>query len=93
MTAPGTGNMTPSTLDRLPKGVSAHWEAERERFDAASEVPDEAVTVAVSLDGVMVAMKDAQRAHTRAFAVRLSRGELCDARCSIKAPEVDVALH
>ena len=32
---------------------------------AASVVPDEAVTVAVSLDGVMVAMKDAQRAHTR----------------------------
>ena len=65
------GNMTPSksSLDRLPKGVSAHWEAERERFEgslrAASEVPDEAVTVAVSLDGVMVAMKDAQRAHTR----------------------------
>ena len=66
------GNMTPSksSLDRLPKGVSARWEANRERFEsalrAASMVPEEAVTVAVSLDGVMVAMKDAQqRAATR----------------------------
>ena len=67
------GKMTPSksSLDRLPKGVNARWEANRERFESASAlrvasvVPDEAVTVAVSLDGVMVAMKDAQRAHTR----------------------------
>ena len=65
------GNMAPSksSLDRLPKGVSAHWEAERERFEASlregSVVPEEAVTVAVSLDGVMVPMKDASRAATR----------------------------
>lgn len=65
------GNMTPSksSLDRLPKGVSARWEANRERFEASlrevSVVPEEAVTVAVSLDGVMVPMKDAQRARTR----------------------------
>ena len=65
------GNMAPSksSLDRLPKGVSARWEAERERFEASlragSVVPEEAVTVAVSLDGVMVPMKDAQRAGTR----------------------------
>ena len=65
------GNMTPSksSLDRLPKGVSARWEANREPFEsalrAASMVPEEAVTVAVSLDGVMVPMKDAQRACTR----------------------------
>ena len=65
------GNMTPSksSLDRLPKGVSARWEAGREGFEstlrAAAAVPDEAVTVAVSLDGVMVPMKDAQRAETR----------------------------
>ena len=65
------GNMAPSksSLDRLPKGVSAHWEAERERFEASlregSVVPEEAVTVAVSLDGVMVPMKDGQRAETR----------------------------
>ena len=65
------GNMTPSksSLDRLPKGLSAHWEANREAFEStlreAAAVPDEAVTVAVSLDGVMVPMKDAQRAKTR----------------------------
>ena len=56
------GNMTPSksSLDRLPKQLSEHWEAERERFEAAlraeETVPPEAVTVAVSLDGVMVPM-------------------------------------
>ena len=42
------------------------WEGQREAFEAAlregGEVPDEAVTVAVSLDGVMVPMKDAKRA-------------------------------
>ena len=65
------GNMTPSksSLDRLPKGVSARWEANRERFEASlrevSVVPEEAVTVAVSLDGVMVAMTDGQRAEKR----------------------------
>ena len=65
------GNMAPSksSLDRLPKGVSARWEANREPFESAlrgaSTVPEEAVTVAVSLDGVMVPMKDAQRARTR----------------------------
>ena len=65
------GNMAPSksSLDRLPKGVSARWEANREPFESAlrgaAVVPEEAVTVAVSLDGVMVAMKDAQRARTR----------------------------
>ena len=65
------GNMAPSksSLDRLPKGLSARWEAKREAFEStlreATVVPDEAVTVAVSLDGVMVAMKDAQRAEKR----------------------------
>ena len=49
--------------------MSAHWEAGREGFEASlregSVVPEEAVTVAVSLDGVMVPMKDGQRAETR----------------------------
>ena len=58
-----------SSLDRLPKGLSARWEANREQFESAlreaSVVPDEAATVAVSLDGVMVPMKDAQRAEKR----------------------------
>ena len=65
------GNMTPSksSLDRLPKQLSERWEAERERFEAAlraeETVPPEAVTVAVSLDGVMVPMKDGARKQKR----------------------------
>ena len=65
------GNMAPSksSLDPLPKGLGARWEAHRERFETAlreaSAVPEEAVSVAVSLDGVMVPMKDAQRAQKR----------------------------
>ncbi|MGH8570261.1 MAG: hypothetical protein ACREXU_20205, partial [Gammaproteobacteria bacterium] len=65
------GNMTPSksSLDRLPKQLSEHWEAERERFEATlraeETVPPEAVTVAVSLDGVMVPMKDGARTQKR----------------------------
>ena len=65
------GNITPSksSLDRLPKQLSKRWEAERERFEAAlraeQTVPREAVTVAISLDGVMVPMKDGRRAQKR----------------------------
>ena len=65
------GNMAPSksSLDRLPKGLGARWEANREAFEStlreAAVVPEEAVTVAVSLDGVMVPMKDARRAEKR----------------------------
>lgn len=65
------GNMAPSksSLDRLPKQLSGHWEAERERFEAAlraeEAVPPEAVTVAISLDGVMVPMKEGARAQKR----------------------------
>ena len=56
------GNMAPSksTLDRLPKALSARWEADREAFESTlrevSMVPDEAVTVV---------MKDPQRAEKR----------------------------
>ena len=62
------GQMTPSksSLDRLPKALGGQWEGQREAFEAtlraSSEVAQEAVTVAVSLDGVMVPMKDAKRA-------------------------------
>jgi len=54
--------LSKSSLDRLPKQLSECWEVERTRFEAmlrAQEtVPLKAVTVAVSLDGVMVPMKD-----------------------------------
>ena len=65
------GNMRPSksSLDRLPKRVSARWEAEREAFDASLRadaiIPHKTVTVAVSLDGVMTPMKDGERRRTR----------------------------
>jgi hypothetical protein len=65
------GNMTPSksTLDRLPKQLSIHWEAQRPHCEATLRqqevIPDEAVTMAVSLDGVMAPMKDGQRQAKR----------------------------
>jgi hypothetical protein len=65
------GNMTPSKspLDRLPKALSAHWEANRPRFEGAlrtqETVPPEAVSMAVSLDGVMVPMKEGKRQAKR----------------------------
>ena len=67
------GNMSPSrsSLDRLPKHLSSRWEQERERFEDALradtlEVPAEAATLAVSLDGVMAPMKDGDRQAKRA---------------------------
>jgi hypothetical protein len=61
------GNMTPSksTLDRLPKALSVHWEAQRPHFEATlrqqEAIATEAVAMAVSLDGVMAPMKDGER--------------------------------
>lgn len=68
------GNMQPSksSLDRLPKLLSTNWEARREDFEATlrgqETVPPEAVTLSVSLDGVMVPMKDGERPAKRANA-------------------------
>lgn len=68
------GGMKPSksSLDRLPKEVSARWEKERLGFEQAlreeEQVPKEAVTAAVSLDGVLVPMKDDEREEKRARA-------------------------
>jgi hypothetical protein len=66
------GNMCPSksSLDRLPKHLSERWEGQREDFEAnlreQLEVPEQAVTVTVSLDGVMTPMKDGGREALRA---------------------------
>jgi hypothetical protein len=63
--------MTPSksTLDRLPKALSVHWEAQRPYFEATlrqqETIPEEAVSMAVSLDGVMAPMKDGNRQAKR----------------------------
>ncbi|MGH8523360.1 MAG: hypothetical protein ACREXY_03860 [Gammaproteobacteria bacterium] len=65
------GNMHPSksSLDRLPKQLSERWEAARAAFESVlreqERVPMEAVTMAVSLDGVMVPMTDGARRQKR----------------------------
>ena len=66
------GGMSPSksSLDRLPKQLSTTWEARREDFEATLLqqlcVPEDAVSVAVSLDGVMAPMKDGGKKEKRA---------------------------
>lgn len=65
------GNMAPSksTLDRLPKALNTHWEPHRVCFETQlrdeESVPTEAVSMGVSLDGVMVPMKDGDRQGKR----------------------------
>jgi hypothetical protein len=66
------GSMTPSksSLDRLPKLLAERWNDDRKGFEAilreAMVVPDEAVTVMASLDGVLAPMKDGRAVETRA---------------------------
>lgn len=73
------GMMRPSrsSLDRLPKTLNARWEAEREGYEARlraeEQVPHDAVTVAVSLDGVMVPMREAGKALKKAEMRRQGR--------------------
>ena len=60
----GQMQLSKSSLDRLPKALSARWEAQREHFEttvreATVEVPDAARAVVVSLDGVMAPMRGA----------------------------------
>ena len=68
-------NMQPSrsSLDRLPKALHARWESDREAFEAQLrsqwEIPEEAVTATVSLDGVMVPRRDGNRSEKRAQSV------------------------
>lgn len=78
----GAMNPSKSSLDRLPKALSAIWEDDRTSFEErlrAGEraLPKIAHTVAVSLDGVLVPMKDGQReaklARTRATG-RVAKG-------------------
>lgn len=74
------GNMTPSksSLDRLPKLLADRWNDDRKGFEAtlreAMTVPDEAVTVMASLDGVLAPMKDGDAAGKRAETA--SRGQI-----------------
>ena len=61
----GISGPSSSSCDRLPKLLSAVWERHRASWEAALRqqevVPAETSVVAVSLDGVMVPDKDAQR--------------------------------
>jgi hypothetical protein len=60
------GGMRPSrsSLDRLPKELSPHWEAHRQEWEAAlrrqETVPAEAKVLVMSVDGVTVRMKGGQ---------------------------------
>jgi hypothetical protein len=70
------GGMQPSrsSLDRLPKALSRRWETDRDNFERAvreaDTIPKLAVSVAVSIDGVMLSMRDGckrdKKAQTRA---------------------------
>ena len=65
------GSMRPSrsSLDRLPKGLSPHWETHRREWETAlraqETVPKEAAVVAISVDGVTVRMKGSSRRAKR----------------------------
>jgi hypothetical protein len=65
------GSMRPSraSLDRLPKGLSPHWEAHRREWEAAlraqETVPPEAAVVAIAVDGVTVRMTGGARRDQR----------------------------
>lgn len=61
----GVEGPSSSTCDRIPKVVGEVWERNREEWEAAlreqETIPGEAAVMAVSLDGVMVPDKEAQR--------------------------------
>jgi hypothetical protein len=67
------GGMAPSksSLDRLPKALSERWEASREEYEEAlretEAVPEDAVTVAISLDGAYapICEDDGSDAHVQ----------------------------
>jgi hypothetical protein len=65
------GGLRPSrsSLDRLPKVLSSHWEAHRQEWEAAlrlaETVPPSAAVMAISVDGVMAPMKGSDRKAKR----------------------------
>ena len=58
-----------SSLDRLPKELSRHWETHRPEWEAAlraqEPIPTEATVLAISVDGVMAPMKGPGRSAKR----------------------------
>jgi len=81
------GNMAPSksSLDRLPKRLGECWEASREDFEGqlreGLSVPAAATTLAVSLDGIHVPMKDALRKAKGAADTEKAKGCYREAGC------------
>jgi len=79
------GNMDPSksSLDRLPKVISKIWEGDRAKFELALrdgfQIPDGAVSIAVSIDGVYAPMEDfdvTRRREEAAEEGRMTKGPL-----------------
>lgn len=81
------GGMEPSksSLDRLPKLLSERWEIDRKKFEETlreqERVPENAVTMAVSLDGVMLPMKDGDRQAKREQAAAEGKHQRGPAGC------------
>jgi hypothetical protein len=75
------GAMQPSrsTLDRLPRTLSVHWEAHRADWEAAIQsqetVPVAATTLAVSVDGVMAPLKPQEAKREAREAKRAAPGK------------------
>jgi hypothetical protein len=75
------GAMRPSrrTLDRLPRTLSAHWEAHRADWEAALQaqetIPAEATTLAVSVDGVLAPLNPPQVERAARAAKRTAPGK------------------
>lgn len=65
------GGMNPSrsSLGRLPQLVSQRWEFQRKEFEFiirdSESVPEDAVSVAISLDGIMVPIKEDERVEQK----------------------------
>lgn len=74
------GGMHPSrsSLERLPKTLSEHWEAKRQMWEdalrAGETVCGTATVLAVSLDGVLAPMKDAGRKDKRCQPDKQAKG-------------------
>lgn len=74
------GHMAPSksSLDRLPKLLADRWNDDRKGFEQALRdamvVPEEAVTVMASLDGVLAPMKNGGAVNIRAATA--ARGQI-----------------
>lgn len=75
------GAMQPSrsTLDRLPRVLSEHWEAQRAEWEAAVQtqetVPGEATTLTISVDGVMAPLKPQEAEREQQAAKRRGPGK------------------